>query len=97
MHGKCVARIIPAMCAFISRQSPSYTYGGRTINPRQPLSEAILANSAASAVLGEEIAATIGARSPAALVEASLSAVFSSRVKVAASLSDPGVTSPVHP
>src|SRR5262245_54290662 len=97
MHESLVARNTASICAFISRQSLRYTYGGNTINPLHPTSAARVANRTASAVLNDAIAATTGVRSPTASITVFQSAIFSSKLSVALSPNDPGVTIPVHP
>ena len=55
-----MARNTAVTCAFISGQSPQYTYGGSTIRPEQPALSTALASATASAVERAEIAATTG-------------------------------------
>ena len=42
MHESSVAPITASKCAFVSRQSPRYTYGGSTIRPPHPTAAARL-------------------------------------------------------
>src|SRR5919197_2015357 len=84
-------------CAFISCQSPWYTYGGKTIRASQPASAAAFANITASEVVSAEIDATTGALLFTARAQFRKIAIFSSNARVAPSPSDPRVTMPVQP
>src|SRR5258705_5383507 len=97
MQESFVARKTASICVFISRQSLRYTYGGNTISPLQPWSTACFARSTASVVLNEAIAATTGTLSPAWSTTVAQMANFSSKVSVALSPREPGVTIPVQP
>src|SRR5258705_1380161 len=97
MQERFVARKTASICAFISRQSLRYTYGGNTISPLQPWSTARFASSTASVVLNDAIAATTGTLSPTSSTTVDQMANFSSKVSVALSPREPGVTMPVQP
>src|SRR5687768_10777179 len=97
MQESFVARNTASICAFISRQSLRYTYGGNTINPLHPTSGARSASFTASLVLNDAIAATTGTRSPTAATTVVQIASFSSKLSVALSPNEPGVTIPVQP
>src|SRR5258705_4498449 len=97
MQESFVARKTASICAFISRQSLRYTYGGNTISPLQPWSTARFASSTASVVLNDAIAATTGTLSPTSSTTVDQMDNFSSKVSVALSPREPGVTIPVQP
>src|ERR1041385_5432889 len=97
MQGSCVALNTAWTCVFIPAQSPQYTYGGNTIKPLHPISVALSASLTASAVLSDAIDAITNARSPTASTTVDQSSSFSSKLNVALSPSEPGVTIPVQP
>src|SRR6185503_9110489 len=97
MQPRGVASSTAATWAFISRQSPRYTYGGSTIRPSQPASVAARASATASAVVNAEMDATTGALPLTALTQLRRILAFSSKDKVAPSPRDPRQTTPVQP
>src|SRR5215467_3186516 len=97
MQESGVASKIAAMWAFVSRQSPRYTYGGSTIRPEQPALAAAFARETASAVESEEMAATTGTLPFTALTMFLRIASFSLNVRVGDSPSEPSITRPVQP
>src|ERR1700722_9317996 len=93
MAGRGVALRIAATCALFSRQSPLYTYGGRIMSPCAPASATACTRLTASKVERAEIAATTGTEGTAA-TRVRTSEIFSSKVSVAASPSEPRHTMP---
>src|SRR3954468_18980964 len=85
------------MCAFISRQSPRYTYGGKTISPEQPRSLAAFASDTDSEVLSDEMDATRLPCPLTAFPKVRKMSFFSSNESVAPSPNEPKATMPLHP
>src|SRR3974390_2036976 len=97
MQSSGLAASTAATCAFISRQSPRYTYGGQTISPEQPSTVAALASATDSAVLRDEIDATSVPYPLTAFPSVRKMSVFSLNESVAPSPREPKATTPVHP
>ena len=97
MHDSGVARITAVTCAFVSRQSPRYTYGGSTISPSHPARCASLASATASAVLDAEMPATRKEPARSAVRHVSRIRTFSSNDSAGASPNDPSGTMPWAP
>src|SRR5580693_3753346 len=97
MQESGVARNTAAIWVFISRQSPRYTYGGKTISPEHPNSVAALASSTDSDVVREEIDATRVPCPSMAFPKVRRISVFSLNESVAPSPRDPRATTPAHP
>ena len=97
MQPSGVAANTRAKCVRVSRQSPTYAYGGSTINPRHPHVCAAWAISTASRVPHAPTAATTGNASPSTSTARVHSERFSSRESSPPSPSEPGVTNALHP